>query len=231
MAAVRAPAKKTVELFYDVISPYSWIGFETLCRYRSKWNIDLKLRPFFYAAVLKTAENKAPIFNKRKMEYIMKDLGRLAHFHKIPIKPPSDPFTTLFKKGSLPAQRLLTAISMNENDDSVEKISRLFWLRIWSKDKDITEPASFLEVMKTVGLNDEKARRLIGKIKDQDVKDKLQENTQTALSHGAFGAPKILVHADDGKKHAFFGSDRFHIIAEILGEKHDFNPADEELSV
>ena len=27
-AKMAAPTRKTVELFYDVVSPYSWIGFE-----------------------------------------------------------------------------------------------------------------------------------------------------------------------------------------------------------
>lgn len=28
-----APMKKTVELFYDVVSPYTWIGFEVCINY------------------------------------------------------------------------------------------------------------------------------------------------------------------------------------------------------
>ncbi|XP_076826683.1 glutathione S-transferase kappa 1-like isoform X2 [Brachyhypopomus gauderio] len=45
-------SRKVIELFYDVVSPYSWLGFEVLCRYRSVWNIDLKLRPAFLGGVM-----------------------------------------------------------------------------------------------------------------------------------------------------------------------------------
>ncbi len=33
----------------------------------------------------------------------------------------------------------------------------------------------------------------------------------------AFGSPIIVVHDDKGERHMIFGSDRFHIIAHILG--------------
>ncbi|XP_070598134.1 glutathione S-transferase kappa 1-like isoform X1 [Erythrolamprus reginae] len=45
--------KKKVECFYDVVSPYSWLGFEIICRYRPIWNLDLHLRPVFLGGIMK----------------------------------------------------------------------------------------------------------------------------------------------------------------------------------
>ncbi|XP_062343399.1 glutathione S-transferase kappa 1 isoform X2 [Cinclus cinclus] len=44
--------RTVVELFYDVISPYSWLAFEALCRYRHIWNIDLRFRPAFLGGIM-----------------------------------------------------------------------------------------------------------------------------------------------------------------------------------
>ncbi|KAK5977820.1 Glutathione S-transferase kappa 1, partial [Trichostrongylus colubriformis] len=46
----------------------------------------------------------------------------------------------------------------------------------------------------------------------------LEQNTKTALDTGAFGAPWIVVHKD-GEEHTFFGSDRLHLIAHLIGQK------------
>ncbi|XP_036615531.1 glutathione S-transferase kappa 1-like isoform X2 [Trichosurus vulpecula] len=44
---------RKLELFYDVLSPYSWLAFEVLCRYQNIWNISLKLRPSFLVGIMK----------------------------------------------------------------------------------------------------------------------------------------------------------------------------------
>uniref|UniRef100_A0A672LMF0 DSBA-like thioredoxin domain-containing protein n=1 Tax=Sinocyclocheilus grahami TaxID=75366 RepID=A0A672LMF0_SINGR len=49
---------KVVELFYDVVSPYSWLAFEMLCRYRNVWNIDLKFKPAYLAGVIYGSGNQ-----------------------------------------------------------------------------------------------------------------------------------------------------------------------------
>lgn len=50
--------------------------------------------------------------------------------------------------GSLSAMRFVAAVQEREKggDQQVERVSRELWRRIWSEDKDITEPASLAEV-------------------------------------------------------------------------------------
>lgn len=49
--------------------------------------------------------------------------------------------------GSLVAMRFVAAVQEKEKDgEKVVNVSRELWRRIWSEDKDITEPASLSEV-------------------------------------------------------------------------------------
>ncbi|XP_065598340.1 glutathione S-transferase kappa 1 isoform X2 [Cyrtonyx montezumae] len=48
--------RTVVELFYDVVSPYSWLGFEVLCRYQHIWNIDLRFRPAFLGGIMQSTD-------------------------------------------------------------------------------------------------------------------------------------------------------------------------------
>ncbi|XP_022807846.1 glutathione S-transferase kappa 1-like isoform X2 [Stylophora pistillata] len=198
-----AVAKRTVELFYDVISPYSWIAFEVLCRYRPKWNLDLQFRPFLLGGIMAGSGNRPPAMVPAKGVYMMKDIQRLREFYGIPITPPSDPANVMFTKGSLPTMRLLTA-ACKYHPEKLEELSREFWMRAWSR------------VCTKVGLSADDTQALISKTKDQEIKDTLKETTQKALDLGAFGAPLIVAHVN-GEPHTFFGSDRFLLLAHLLG--------------
>lgn len=50
--------------------------------------------------------------------------------------------------GSLSAMRFVAAVQEREKEGDmlVEQVSRELWRRIWSEDKDITEPLSLAEV-------------------------------------------------------------------------------------
>ncbi|XP_061574411.1 glutathione S-transferase kappa 1-like [Cololabis saira] len=213
-------SKKVVELFYDVVSPYSWLGFEVMCRYRNVWNIDLKLRPAFLGGVMQGSENKPPGLVPNKMMYMSEDLKRLANYFDVPLKAPSDPFEAMFRKGSLSAMRFVTAVQRGEKGDDklVEQVSRELWRRIWSEDKDITEPASLIEAAAKAGLPDSDIKEALKLHTSKDIKDELKNATQEALGHGAFGFPMMVCHID-GKPKMFFGSDRFELMAHCIGEK------------
>ncbi|XP_032415392.1 glutathione S-transferase kappa 1 [Xiphophorus hellerii] len=213
-------SKKVVELFYDVVSPYSWLGFEVICRYRNVWNIELKFRPAFLGGIMHGAGNKPPGLVPNKFSYMTKDLHRASKYFDVPLHPPTDPFEVMFKKGTLSAMRFVTAVQHMEQggDKQVEQVSRELWRRIWSEDKDATKPESFSEAAKKAGLSDSEIEKALKLCTSQEIKDKLKHSTEEALKYGAFGFPMLICHID-GKPEMFFGSDRFELMANCIGEK------------
>jgi len=217
---LKMTSKKVVELFYDVVSPYSWLGFEIMCRYRNVWNIELKLRPAFLGGVMQGSGNKPPGLVPNKFMYMTKDLNRLSQYCDVPIKAPSDPFEAMFKKGSLAAMRFVAAVQEGETggDRRVEQVSRELWRRIWSEDKDITLPASLSEAAMKAGISANEIEELLKLSTSKQIKDKLKSTTEEALEHGSFGFPMMVCHVD-GKPEMFWGNDRFELMAHCIGEK------------
>uniref|UniRef100_A0A2I3HMT9 Glutathione S-transferase kappa n=1 Tax=Nomascus leucogenys TaxID=61853 RepID=A0A2I3HMT9_NOMLE len=211
------PLPRTLELFYDVLSPYSWLGFEILCRYQNIWNINLQLRPSLITGIMKDSGNKPPGLLPRKGQYMANDLKLLRHHLQIPIQLPKDFLSVMLEKGSLSAMRFLTAVNL-EHPEMLEKVSRELWMRLWSRNEDITEPQSILAAAEKAGMSAEQAQGLLEKISTPKVKNQLKETTEAACRYGAFGLPITVAHVD-GQTHMLFGSDRMELLAHLLGEK------------
>ncbi|XP_032069285.1 glutathione S-transferase kappa 1 isoform X2 [Thamnophis elegans] len=150
-------SKKKVECFYDVVSPYSWLGFEIICRYRPIWNLDVHLRPVFLAGIMKATGNQPPAMLPKRGEYMLKDISQMAKYCQVPMNIPKDFLNTVIVKGSLPAMRFITAVDIAE-PQFLESVSRELWMRIWSRDEDIVQPESILAVV-YVSLNMESCLR------------------------------------------------------------------------
>uniref|UniRef100_A0A8D0TWW7 Glutathione S-transferase kappa n=1 Tax=Sus scrofa TaxID=9823 RepID=A0A8D0TWW7_PIG len=211
------PLPRTVELFYDVLSPYSWLAFEILCRYKNIWNVNLQLCPSLIAGILKDSGNQPPAMLPRKAVYMKEDIKRLEHHLQVPIHFPKDFFSAILGKGSLTAMRFLTTVKL-EHPEMLEKVSRELWMRVWSRDEDITEPQSILAAAEKAGMSTGQARGLLERVSTPEVKNQLKETTEAACKYGAFGLPITVAHLDD-KTHMLFGSDRMELLAHLLGEK------------
>jgi len=211
-------SKKAVHFFYDVVSPYSYFGFEILCRYKSRWNLDLKLRPFFLGGVMKGSGNKPPAMHAPdKGKYLSVDVERCSKYYDLPTKFPHNPQELMFANGTITAQRFLTVLDM-ERPELVEKVSRELWLRAWVRDEDIIKPDGIAAAAKAAGMELKDIESMLSKVKNDDVKKRLMQTTQEALDLGGFGSPMIVFDANN-EKQMIFGSDRFPVMAHMLGLK------------
>ncbi|XP_035866880.1 glutathione S-transferase kappa 1 isoform X2 [Phyllostomus discolor] len=163
------------------------------------------------------AGNKPPALLPRKAQYLTNDVKLLRQHIQVPLQFPKDFFSVILEKGSLTAMRFLTAVNM-EHPEMLEKASRELWMRVWSRDEDITDPQSILAAAEKAGMSTQQARGLLEKTSAPQVKNKLKETTEAACKYGAFGLPVTVAHVD-GQTHMLFGSDRMELLAHLLGEK------------
>lgn len=161
--------------------------------------------------------NKPPAMVPKRGEYMTKDIIRMAKYYQVPVQIPKDFFNTVIKKGSLSTMRFLTAVDLTQ-PQFVEPLSREFWMRIWSRDEDITQPESILAASGKAGLPLDKAQELLEMSTSPEVKDRLRAVTDEAMEYGAFGVPSFVAHVGD-KPQLFFGSDRIELLGYLLGEK------------
>lgn len=146
-----------------------------------------------------------------------KDLKRLAKFYQVPLQPVKDFMGTVIQKGSLAAMRFVTAVDLTE-PQFVEPVSRELWLRIWSRDEDITQPESILAAATKAGLPAGQAQKLLEMSTSPAVKERLKAATEEVLKYGAFGLPCSVIHVDN-RPQLLFGSDRLELLGHLLGEK------------
>ena len=111
-----------ITIYYDVVSPYSWLAFEVLHRYQTIWNIPVKYQPFSLGGVMKLSSNTPPASNPFKAVYLPRDLDRNKHFFGVPLQFPSK-----FPVSTMKAQRALIAIQ-RDYPDKLVSCTRSLWV-------------------------------------------------------------------------------------------------------
>ena len=76
----------TISLYYDCVSPYSWLAFEFLLKHQRDWNYTLHLKPIFLGGIMKASNNTPPGLIPNKALYMTKDLTRWGELYQIPIQ-------------------------------------------------------------------------------------------------------------------------------------------------
>jgi glutathione S-transferase kappa 1 len=57
-----------IELYYDCLSPFSFLAFTTLCRYEKLWGFDYVLKPVLLGGIMASTKNLPPGEHKLSSE-------------------------------------------------------------------------------------------------------------------------------------------------------------------
>ncbi|KAI6654896.1 Glutathione S-transferase kappa 1 [Oopsacas minuta] len=209
-------SRTLVKLYYDIVSPYGWLGFEILCRHQHEWKIHLDLNPVFLSGLMKSTGNTPPGMVPAKAKYMNIELKRLSDFHRVPLSLPNNLFEFMFTNNNISALRLLTLVKIS-HPDKLEVLSREFFKRILATDEAKMDLHILQTAMETVGIVGKEASRLLEEMGTQG-KEGLKKCTAEALEYGAFGVPYMVAFVGD-KPNPYFGTNQIYLLADLLREK------------
>lgn len=192
-----------LELFYDIVSPWSYLCFEALSRMREAWQLELVMRPAFLGGVMKATGNTPPASLPARGVYLMRDLARSSRYFDVPLAFPSE-----FPTNTIVPMRLLCLVR-RDDPAHLEPLSRALWQRYWGQEGSVSSVDDVRAVCVDVGVDPALCERL----QDDDVKQLLRDATDEAVARGAFGFPAMFVRDDDGEEQMYFGSDRLPLLA------------------
>jgi glutathione S-transferase kappa 1 len=217
----------TITLYYDIVSPYSYIGLTTLSRVCPQWNVQLKLSPVYLGSIMKQSQNSPPAMVPNKANYLTADLQRLSAYYALPISIP-DYFPELMFK-SLSLMRLLAAVELYY-PPRLHALTSILFKFIFEANKNVLQPSTITAALSSAGFTAEEQAKLLEAAGSEAVKNSLRTNTEAALSAGTFGVPTFIISKPRDKDFSpqmLFGSDRIHIAAHIMGKEFDWKPSAE----
>jgi 2-hydroxychromene-2-carboxylate isomerase len=193
---------QSATLYFDLVSPYSWLALTRVESFGERHAIDWDVCPVVYAALLDAHGLVGPVEVETKRRYTFHDVARSAAELGLALTgPPAHPFRSL---------EALRTVCLFHDDPRRLRLAVALADACWTGGRPLTEISVLAEVVAAVGLD---AGDLAGRIADPAVKERLRRNTERALAAGVFGVPTF---AYDGE--LFWGHDRMeHLARRIRG--------------
>jgi 2-hydroxychromene-2-carboxylate isomerase len=196
-------AGKTVEFFFDVGSPSSylaWTQLPALCR---EAGAELVYRPTLLGGIYQATGNASPATIPAKGRYTNVDFARYARRYGVPLViNPYFPIITLF------LMRGVTGVQLRA-PERLQDFLRGVFHAMWVEPQNLNEPALTEQAIVAAGFDPVQVAAWAG---EADVKARLRATTDEAVARGAFGAPTMYVGDE-----MFFGQDRLDFVREALG--------------
>lgn len=199
----RSVSRKTVEFFFSVRSPFSYIALQLITELTQKTNVQLKLKPVL--PMMMRGMNVPPA----KRRYIFLDTAREARLEGVAFGKVADPLG----EATWRAMRLGFALLDMEDLDEVEKGKTLQFFSectraAWAEGIDIATDKGMAHVINRVNLPANIEEKSLTK---EEAGQRAEDNKQKMFSYGSWGVPTFRV---DGE--TIWGQDRMWAIADAL---------------
>ena len=188
---------KSLDFYFDFISPYSYLGYKKLNILNQSNQININYKPILLGGLHNLSGITAPAFNERKMKNMKNDCELIAKKNNIEFK-----WNTKFPINSLYLMRGYLIIK----DDLKKKYFDVCFDAYWKNNIDIADEKNVNSILEIVGQD---KIEFIDAIKDTKTKEKLKRETNNAFEIDIFGAPTFVVN-----NKIFWGQDRLNFAIE-----------------
>ena len=193
---------KSIDFYFDIISPYSYIAHKKIEKVTTEKNIVFNYKPILLGGLHKLAEITPPAFNQFKMKNMKNDCELVSNKNHIPFK-----WNEKFPINSISIMRCYLFINKEKRKDYLDK----FFNAYWRDNVDLSIQENLTEILNTLEID--KASFLDG-ISNEIIKEKLKELTSEAFNKEIFGAPTFVCNDK-----IFWGQDRLeYAIDEFLNK-------------
>ena len=182
---------KSVEFYFDFISPYSYLAYKKLKFLDYKNKINTIFKPILLGGLHKLGGITAPAFNKHKMKNMKNDCELVAKKNNIEFK-----WNDKFPVNSLQIMRGY----LNINNELKEKFFDLCFDSYWKKNIDLSNSVNIENILNECSID---KKNFFKDIENQKIKDELKKLTNDAFEKDIFGAPTFVVN-----NKIFWGQDR-----------------------
>jgi 2-hydroxychromene-2-carboxylate isomerase len=188
---------KTLDFWFDPISPYAWLAFDALPDALEGLSYQANYRPVLFAGLLAHWGQKGPAEIEPKRLWTYQDVAWRAHRQGLALTVPArHPFNPL------PLLRLALACVPEGGTPNRWVVETLF-RHVWEGGADAADPGRIAELQARL--------QPLREPTDPSVKLALKMQTEQAIAQGIFGVPTVAV---DGLK--FWGADALPMLSRYL---------------
>ena len=193
---------KTVEYFFDVGSPTSYLAHTQLPKLAAECGAELRLRPMLLGGVFKATGNASPVTVPAKGQWMFGDMARWAKRYGVPLA-----MNPHFPINTLTLMRAAAGLQLRESADFARYVDVIF-KAMWAAPRNLGDAGELRAVLVDAGFDADAITALAA---EPEVKAALVATTDEAVARGVFGAPTMFVG-----KAMFFGQDRLEFVREAL---------------